>query len=208
MKFISLLFVFASAAFAGGFSGVFDAGWSTAYQRQDSLTKMHARLHSLGMTEVILQYGIVDGTHRYYDSKLLFGASGTTTYKNYHLFDYSLAAAKAAGNHLWLGLYYNGTDWYTPPTMAELDTLAARNVKVIDELYTLSGTNDVIRGVYIPQEIALLLGRAPQRRYGGVPRGTFSKTCHGCCAGEGLEGDGGAFLQRESGDPRRASDFF
>jgi hypothetical protein len=154
MKFISLLFVSAAAAFAGGFSGVFDAGWSTAYQRPDSLTKMHARLHSLGMPEVILQYGIVDGMHRYYDSELPFGASGTTTYNNYHLFDYSLAAAKAAGNHLWLGLYYNGTDWYTPPTMAELDTLAARNVKVIDELYTLYGTDDVIRGVYIPQEIA------------------------------------------------------
>lgn len=154
MKFVSLLFAFATAVFAGGFSGVFDAGWSTAYVGQDSLTKMHARLHMLGMSEVILQYGLVDATHRYYDSKLAFGASGTTTYNNYHLFDYSLVAATAAGNHLWLGLYYNGANWYTPPTMAELDTLAARNVKVIDELYTLYGTSDVVRGVYIPQELA------------------------------------------------------
>ena len=28
------------------FSGVFDAGWSTAYVGQDSLAKMHVRLHS------------------------------------------------------------------------------------------------------------------------------------------------------------------
>ena len=34
---------------AAGIAGVFDAGWSTAYYPQDSITHMHQRLHALGM---------------------------------------------------------------------------------------------------------------------------------------------------------------
>ena len=45
---------------AAGIAGVFDAGWSTAYYPQDSITHMHQRLHALGMDEVVLQYAAVE----------------------------------------------------------------------------------------------------------------------------------------------------
>ena len=49
----------AVGANAAGIAGVFDAGWTTAYQSQDSITHMHQRLHALGMDEVVLQYAAV-----------------------------------------------------------------------------------------------------------------------------------------------------
>ena len=58
----------AVSANAAGISGVFDAGWTTAYQSQDSITHMHQRLHALGMDEVVLQYAAVEMTHLYYPS--------------------------------------------------------------------------------------------------------------------------------------------
>ena len=66
-------FVLAAGPFAGevhaaGVAGVFDAGWTTAYQSQDSITHMHQRLHALGMDEVVLQYAAVEATHLYYPS--------------------------------------------------------------------------------------------------------------------------------------------
>ena len=50
------------AADAAGIAGIFDAGWTTAYQSQDSITHMHQRLHALGMEHVILQYAAVEAT--------------------------------------------------------------------------------------------------------------------------------------------------
>ncbi len=148
-----LLSAFSAATlWAGGLDGVFDAGWTTAYQTQDSITNMHKRLQDLGMTEVVLQYAAVEKTHLYYPSDLDFLQN--TQYKNNQLFPKSIQAAKEAGTTLWLGLYYNGENWYTPPTVTELDTLAERNIKVLDELFNLYGTETVIQGVYIPQEIA------------------------------------------------------
>ena len=38
---------FAGAVHAVGLAGVFDAGWSTAYYSQDSITHMHQRLHAI-----------------------------------------------------------------------------------------------------------------------------------------------------------------
>lgn len=137
---------------AAGLSGVFDAGWSTGYYGQDSLTHMHQRLHEIGARTVILQYAAVEGTHLYYPSVLDFLQN--TTYRHDDFFEKSLKAARAAGNKLWLGLYYNGNDWYTPPTTEALDTLAARNIKVLEELYSQFGGDSLIKGVYIPQEIA------------------------------------------------------
>lgn len=141
-----------SLAFARNLDGVFDAGWTTAYQSQDSITHMHKRLHSLGMDEVVLQYAASEGTHLYYPSELDFLQN--TEYRNDQLFPKSIAAAKSSGTRLWLGLYYDGTNWYSPPTVEQLDTLAARNLLVIDELFNLYGNESVIEGVYIPQEIA------------------------------------------------------
>lgn len=137
---------------AANFDGVFDAGWTTAYQSADSINHMHERLHALSMEQVVLQYAAVEKTHLYYPSQLDFLQN--TQYKNNQLFPKSIDAAKAAGNKLWLGLYYNGENWYTPPTVEQLDTLASRNLKVLDELYALYGKETVIEGVYIPQEIA------------------------------------------------------
>ena len=113
---------------------------------------MHQRLHNLGMEQVVLQYAAVEKTHLYYPSALDFLQN--TQYKNNQLFPKSIEAAKLAGNKLWLGLYYDGENWYTPPTGDQLDTLAARNLQVLDELYALYGNESVIEGVYIPQEIA------------------------------------------------------
>ena len=137
---------------AAGLNGVFDAGWTTAYQSQDSLTLMHQRLQSLGMEYVVLQYAAVEATHLYYPSQLDFLQN--TQYKNNQLFPKSIEAAKIAGTKIWLGLYYNGEDWFLPPTVTQLDTLCARNVRVLNELYELYGRENVIDGVYIPQEIA------------------------------------------------------
>ena len=137
---------------ATNLDGVFDAGWTTAYQSADSINHMHKRLHALGMEQVVLQYAAVEKTHLYYPSQLDFLQN--TQYKNNQLFPKSIDAAKAAGNKLWLGLYYDGENWYTPPTVSQLDTLAARNLKVLDELHALYGNETVIEGVYIPQEIA------------------------------------------------------
>ena len=139
-------------AYAAGLNGVFDAGWTTAYQSLDSLTHMHQRLQSLGMEYVVLQYAAVEATHLYYPSQLDFLQN--TQYKNNQLFPKSIEAAKIAGTKIWLGLYYNGNDWFTPPTIRQLDTLSARNVHVLNELYELYGRETVIEGVYIPQEIA------------------------------------------------------
>ena len=144
----------------GGFSlcagasldGVFDAGWTTAYQSADSIDHMHKRLHALGMEQVVLQYAAVEATHLYYPSSL--GFLQDTEYKNNQFFPKSIEAAKASGNKLWLGLYYNGENWYTPPTAEQLDTLTQRNLLVLDELYGLYGGESVVVGVYIPQEIA------------------------------------------------------
>ena len=140
------------AADAAGIAGVFDAGWSTAYYPQDSITHMHQRLHALGMDEVVLQYAAVEATHLYYPSQLDFLQN--TQYKNNELFPKSIEAAKATGTRVWLGLYYNGDNWYTPPTAEQLDTLASRNLKVLEEIYALYGSETVVAGVYIPQEIA------------------------------------------------------
>ena len=150
-------FVLAAGPFAGevhaaGVAGVFDAGWTTAYQSQDSITHMHQRLHALGMDEVVLQYAAVEATHLYYPSQLDFLQN--TQYKNNELFPKSIEAAKTAGTIIWLGLYYNGENWYTPPTAEQLDTLASRNLKVLEEVYSLYGSESVVKGVYIPQEIA------------------------------------------------------
>ncbi len=142
----------AGAVHAAGFAGVFDAGWSTAYYPQDSITHMHQRLHALGMDEVVLQYAAVEATHLYYPSQLDFLQN--TQYKNNELFPKSIEAAKATGTRVWLGLYYNGDNWYTPPTAEQLDTLSARNLKVLEEIYSLYGNETVVEGVYIPQEIA------------------------------------------------------
>ena len=140
------------AADAAGIAGVFDAGWSTAYYPQDSITHMHQRLHALGMDEVVLQYAAVEATHLYYPSQLDFLQN--TQYKNNEFFPKSIEAAKVTGTKVWLGLYYNGENWYTPPTTEQLDTLSARNLKVLEEVYTLYGNESVVAGVYIPQEIA------------------------------------------------------
>ncbi len=137
---------------AAGIAGVFDAGWSTAYYPQDSITHMHQRLHALGMDEVVLQYAAVEATHLYYPSELDFLQN--TQYKNNELFPKSIEAAKTVGTKIWLGLYYNGENWYTPPTAEQLDTLTARNLKVLEEIHSLYGSETVIEGVYIPQEIA------------------------------------------------------
>ena len=150
-------FVLAAGPFAGevhaaGVAGVFDAGWTTAYQSQDSITHMHQRLHALGMDEVVLQYAAVEATHLYYPSQLDFLQN--TQYKNNELFPKSIEAAKAVGTKIWLGLYYNGENWYTPPTAEQLDTLTARNLKVLEEVHSLYGSESVVEGVYIPQEIA------------------------------------------------------
>jgi len=142
----------AGTAHAVGLAGVFDAGWSTAYYPQDSITHMHQRLHALGMDEVVLQYAAVEATHLYYPSQLDFLQN--TQYKNNELFPKSIEAAKATGTRVWLGLYYNGDNWYTPPTAEQLDTLSARNLKVLEEIYSLYGNETVVEGVYIPQEIA------------------------------------------------------
>ena len=142
----------AGTAHAAGLAGVFDAGWSTAYYPQDSITHMHQRLHALGMDEVVLQYAAVEATHLYYPSQLDFLQN--TQYKNNELFPKSIEAAKATGTRVWLGLYYNGDNWYTPPTAEQLDTLSARNLKVLEEIYALYGSETVVAGVYIPQEIA------------------------------------------------------
>lgn len=139
-------------AYAAGLNGVFDAGWTTAYQSLDSLTHMHQRLQSFGMEYVVLQYAAVEATHLYYPSQLDFLQN--TQYKNNQLFPKSIEAAKIAGTKIWLGLYYNGEDWSTPPTITQLDTLSARNIRVLNELYELYGHETVIEGVYIPQEIA------------------------------------------------------
>ena len=151
-SFALVLSVFSMHAEAAKFDGVFDAGWTTAYQSADSINHMHERLHALGMEQVVLQYAAVEKTHLYYPSQLEFLQN--TQYKNNQLYPKSIDAAKAAGNKLWLGLYYDGENWYTPPTVSQLDTLAARNLKVLDELYALYGKETVIEGVYIPQEIA------------------------------------------------------
>lgn len=146
---------FASSVYAAdfeGIAGIFDAGWSTAYYPQDSITHMHQRLHTLGMDHVVLQYAAVETTHLYYPSQLNFLQN--TQYKNNELFPKSIEAAKEAGTKLWLGLYYNGENWYTPPTAEQLDTLSARILKVLDEVYSLYGDESVVEGVYIPQEIA------------------------------------------------------
>ena len=49
-----------------------------------------------------------------------------------------------------------GISWETgiPPTAEQLDTLASRNLKVLEEVYSLYGSETVVEGVYIPQEIA------------------------------------------------------
>ncbi len=143
---------FAGMVQAAGIAGVFDAGWSTAYYPQDSITHMHQRLHALGMDEVVLQYAAVEATHLYYPSELDFLQN--TQYRNNELFPKSIEAAKAAGTKVWLGLYYNGENWYTPPTAEQLDTLSARNLKVLEEIYALYGSETVVAGVYIPQEVA------------------------------------------------------
>jgi hypothetical protein len=152
LSFALALSGFSADAVAANLDGVFDAGWTTAYQSADSINHMHKRLHALGMEQVALQYAAVEKTHLYYPSQLDFLQN--TEYKNNQLFPKSIDAAKAAGNKLWLGLYYDGENWYIPPTISQLDTLAARNIKVLDELHALYGNETVIEGVYIPQEIA------------------------------------------------------
>ena len=143
---------FPVSAAASNLDGVFDAGWTTAYQSADSIGHMHKRLHALGLEHVVLQYAAVEKTHLYYPSGLDFLQN--TEYKNNQLFPKSINAAKLAGNKLWLGLYYDGENWYSPPSAEQLDSLAARNLLVLDELYGLYGGDSVVEGVYIPQEIA------------------------------------------------------
>ncbi len=136
---------------AAGIAGVFDAGWTTANQSQDSITHMHQRLHALGMDHVVLQYAAVEATHLYYPSELDFLQD--TPSKDNQLFPKSIEAAKTAGTKLWLGLYYNDLEWFAS-SILNLYTLSQKIKQVIDELHSLYGNESVIEGVYIPQEIA------------------------------------------------------
>jgi hypothetical protein len=111
---------------------------------------MHERLHQAGMSEIVLQYAVVEGAHRYYPSALEFTADEPDRES---FFPESITAAKTAGNHIWLGLYYDDSGWWTPPSVGALDTLAARNVKVLKELYSLYGAETAVSGVYLPQEL-------------------------------------------------------
>lgn len=141
-----------TAAFPGsGITGVFDAGWSTWYRSRDSLSHLHRRLHAMGATEIVLQYALVEGDHRYYPSKLDFAQDEPD---HSALLANTFEAASAAGNRVWIGLYYDDSDWWTPPTAVRLDTLAHRTLSVAQELASLHGKDAALRGFYIPQEIA------------------------------------------------------
>lgn len=154
---LAFLFPFSASA-KKGLTGVFDAGWSTWYFGADSIENMHSRLHQMGITEVILQYAIVEGNHRYYPSKLSF----TQDEPNRDVFiPQSIAAAEKTGNGLWLGLYYNDENWWVPPSASELDTLLHRNILVLKELVALYGTREVIKGFYLPQELARYYWKTP-----------------------------------------------
>lgn len=156
--FILLLLLPFSASASKGLTGVFDAGWSTWYFGADSIESMHSRLHQMGITEVILQYAIVEGNHRYYPSTLSF----TQDEPNRDVFiPQSITAAEKAGNGLWLGLYYNDDNWWVPPSASQLDTLLNRNILVLKELVALYGTREVIKGFYLPQEIARYYWQTP-----------------------------------------------
>ena len=138
-------------AAGSGFTGVFDAGWSTWHQSRDSLVHLHRRLHAMGTTEIVLQYALVEGYHRYHPSTLDFAQDEPA---HSALLANTFEAASAAGNRLWLGLYYDDASWWTPPTAVQLDTLARRTLSVARELASLHGKDTTLRGFYIPQEIA------------------------------------------------------
>jgi len=145
-----LLFLFGSLQ-ASGLRGIFDAGWSTYYFGQDSINHLYTRLAAMHINEVVLQYGIVEGQHRYYPSTLSFAQNAPD---HSTLFPQSITAAHQAGTKLWLGLYYDDKTWWTPPTHSQLANLATRNIAMLHELHSLYGNDTSITGVYIPQEIA------------------------------------------------------
>lgn len=60
LMFALLLCGLSSHADAANLDGVFDTGWTTAYQSADSITHMHERLHALGMEHIVLQYAAVE----------------------------------------------------------------------------------------------------------------------------------------------------
>jgi hypothetical protein len=152
MKWLYFTFLIVSApCFASSLTGVFDAGWSTWYLSQDSLSQMHQELNQAGMEQIVLQYAVVEGSHRYYPSNLWFAQDEPDHSEQ---LPKTLIAASLAQNKVWLGLYYNDHNWWNPPSVFELEELRDRNLEVLNELHQMYGNQDPIVGVYLPQELA------------------------------------------------------
>lgn len=152
-------------ALSGSFVQIWnDVGCACGNWTQSQWTTEFQRMAELGMTTLIVQYGMFDDgagtTTSFYPSTL-----GFVTY-NQSTLDFLMAAAQATGFKVVVGLYFNANwdgnpDWDQPATYSAVDT---RNAQVIDEIWSRYGANPAFGGWYLPQEIDDLRWQSAPRR--------------------------------------------
>ena len=133
-------------------TGLFDAGWSTAYLDSAVVDSLYGRLHAMGMQTVVLQYAAVQPDHLFYPSTLAW----TTGLPNQTgLFPKAFAAAKHYGLKVWAGLYFENTaEWWGAPDSVYLTRQATRSIELLNDLEAKYGGTAELAGYYLPQELA------------------------------------------------------
>jgi hypothetical protein len=97
--------------------------------------------------KIIIQYGVWNTVAWYHPSSL----SGVTSYNTINNI---FAAANSANMHVYVGLYFDAEfDAASASNSTYYNSLYTKNTVVIDDLWSLFGSNPSFEGWYIPQEI-------------------------------------------------------
>ncbi|CAL6008175.1 DUF4434_domain-containing protein [Hexamita inflata] len=130
-------------------SGIFDAAWNSYFRDQDQINNQINNIKLMFMDTLILQYGI-DEDSKYYDSQLDFAVN----LENASYYEKILVAAEEKQVELYLGVYSENSGWWKTPDDTYLFRQRDRCIQVVDELMQKFSAYSMIKGFYIPHEIA------------------------------------------------------
>ncbi|CAL6074328.1 DUF4434_domain-containing protein [Hexamita inflata] len=130
-------------------SGIFDAAWNSYFRDQDQINNQINNIKLMSMDTLILQYGI-DEDSKYYDSQLDFAVN----LEDASYYEKILIAAEEKQVELYLGVYSENSGWWKTPDDTYLLRQRDRCIQVVDELMQNFSAYSMIKGFYIPHEIA------------------------------------------------------
>ncbi|CAL6007539.1 DUF4434_domain-containing protein [Hexamita inflata] len=130
-------------------SGIFDAAWNSYFRDQDQINNQINNIKLMSMDTLILQYGI-DEDSKYYDSQLDFAVN----LEDASYYEKILITAEEKQVELYLGVYSENSGWWKTPDDTYLFRQRDRCIQVVDELMQKFSAYSMIKGFYIPHEIA------------------------------------------------------